>query len=115
MKNIIILLTLFIFFGCKKDTVIVSKPNNTKKEVKITKEEEEKDCNSMAAGPAVVDYLKKTGVIEYDGQVSYTAPIRINSNCDFRVTVTFYLENLVSGDGSRDYFVSFDGKEYFVH
>ena len=50
---------MFTFFGCKKDTVIVSKPNSTKKEVKITKEEEEKDCNSMAAGPAVVDYLKK--------------------------------------------------------
>lgn len=113
-KNIILLLILFTFFGCKKDTVVESTPNNIKKEVKITKEEK-KDCNSMAAGPAVVDYLKKRGVIEYDGQVSYKAPIRINNNCDFRVTVTFYLENLVSGDGSRDYLVSFDGKEYIVH
>jgi hypothetical protein len=62
----------------------------------------------------VLSYLIRTRIIDYNGQSKFKI-IKINDDCDYRVTVTFYLENLYSGDGTRDYMVSFDGKEYFVH
>lgn len=110
MKKAFLLLAFLTIMSCKKHNSTLENNNN---EI-ITEEKVKKDCNQYSAESAVLSYLLKTRIIEYNGQAKCKA-IKINDDCDYRVTVTFYLENLYSGDGTRDYMVSFDGNEYFVH
>jgi Tfp pilus assembly protein PilP len=117
MKKTILLLSFLTLMSCKNNTEKTNSTldNNTKvaTEEPIKKEPIKKECNQYSAESAVKSYLLKTGVIEYNGQAECKAT-KINDDCDYRVTATFYLENLVSGDGTKDYMVSFDGNEYFV-
>lgn len=113
MKKTLFILLFFNLIACKKSVETsnsISNSNETEKPV-----EKAKVCNKFSAGDAVISYLIKTGVIEYSSQAKWKTAVQINDDCDYRVTVTFYLENLYSGDGTKDYMVSFDGKEYFVH
>lgn len=110
MKKIIILIAFSTLISCKKNTEDI----NSSSDGSNTEVTDKKDCNNYSAESAVISYLMKTGVIEYNGQAKCKAT-KINDDCDYKVTVTFYLENLYSGDGTRDYMVSFDGQEYFVH
>lgn len=109
MKKTIFLLSILTLMSCKKN----SDSENKNSEVE-TEKTVKKVCDQYSAASAVQSYLTKSGVIEYSSQVKCQAT-KINDDCDFMVTATFYLENLYSGDGTKDYMVSFDGKEYFVH
>ena len=108
MKKTILLLSFLTLMSCKNNSD--SENKNTEVEtVKTVK----KVCDQYNAASAVQSYLIKSGVVEYSSQVKCKAT-KVNDDCDFRVTATFYLENLYSGDGTKDYMVSFDGNEYFV-
>ena len=108
-KLFVFILVSSIFLSCKKTEVPATKPsiNPEIKPVKYT-------CDKYVAESTLKKYLLDNQIIEYPGQVEFKS-VQINDNCDFRISATFYLENLVSGDGIKDFRVSFDGQKYFVN
>lgn len=73
------------------------------------------NCNSYAVSMAVQKYLLNTGIIQFKQEININETIKLNDNCDYKVKVTFYLKDLINGDGYKTYRVGYDGNDYFVY
>ena len=114
MKSICLLSAILFLFSCNQPN---SDGSNAVKTDTIKKKPvaPELICSSIMAEHAVKEYLLNTGMIQYSGQMSVKESTKLNDNCDFKVTVQFYLKDLIDGDGYKIYRVGYDGAKYFVY
>lgn len=113
MKSIYLLSAILFLFSCNQPPD-ESNPvrTDTIQKKPITPQLQ---CNSNMAEHAVKEYLLNTGMIQYSGQMRVKESIKLTDNCDFKVTVQFYLQDLIDGDGYKIYRVGYDGAKYFVY
>ncbi|MDP1765109.1 MAG: hypothetical protein Q8L07_14610 [Sediminibacterium sp.] len=114
LNNIMLYSLLFVtILSC--ESTITNSPTNADTTKTQKEEKPVRQCYSTDAQTAVQNYLISTGLIQFSNEIKFRETTKLNDNCDFKITVQFFLRDLVNGDGYKDYRVGYDGSKYFVY